>query len=63
MLQAESLKKYHIDSVKFYGTINNAFLLYSARQGYDPRLNSVGSSSAEYGANRTVAFGLNLILN
>ncbi|WP_299669405.1 SusC/RagA family TonB-linked outer membrane protein [uncultured Polaribacter sp.] len=62
-LQVEAIKKYHIDSVRLYGTINNAFLLYSARQGYDPRLNSVGSSSAEYGANRTMAFGVNINLN
>ncbi|PQJ79207.1 SusC/RagA family TonB-linked outer membrane protein [Polaribacter porphyrae] len=63
MLQNEAIKKHHIDSIRFYGTVNNAFLLYSARQGYDPRLNSVGSSSAEYGANRTIAFGLNINLN
>jgi TonB-linked SusC/RagA family outer membrane protein len=63
MLQNEAIKKYHINSIRFYGTVNNAFLLYSARQGYDPRLNSVGSSSAEYGANRTIAFGLNINLN
>lgn len=63
VLQNEAIKKYHIDSIRFYGTVNNAFLLYSARQGYDPRLNSVGSSSAEYGANRTIAFGLNINLN
>lgn len=62
-LQKEALKKYNIDNIRFYGTINNAFLLYSARQGYDPRLNSVGSSSAEYGANRTIAFGVNINLN
>lgn len=59
----EDIKKYHIDNIRFYGTIGNAFLLYSARQGYDPRLNSVGSSSAEYGANRTIAFGVNINLN
>lgn len=63
VLQNEAIKKYHIDSVRFYGTVSNAFLLYSARQGYDPRLNSVGSSSPEYGANRTIAFGLNINLN
>ena len=63
ILDNEAIKKYHIDSIRFYGTINNAFLLYSARQGYDPRLNSVGSSSPEYGANRTIAFGLNINLN
>ena len=63
MLQNEAIKKYHINSVRFYGTVNNAFLLYSARQGYDPRLNSVGSSSPEYGANRTIAFGVNINLN
>ncbi len=63
VLQNEAIKKYHIDSVRLYGTVNNAFLLYSARQGYDPRLNSVGSSSAEYGANRTIAFGININLN
>lgn len=63
VLQNETFKKYHIDNVKFYGTINNAFLLYSARQGYDPRLNSVGASSAEYGANRTIAFGVSINLN
>lgn len=59
----ETLKKYHVDNIRFYGTINNAFLLYSARQGYDPRLNSVGTSSAEYGANRTIAFGVSINFN
>ncbi len=63
VLDLDVLKKYHIDSIRFYATMNNAFLLYSARQGYDPRLNSVGSSSAEYGANRTTAFGVKLNLN
>jgi len=62
-LKSEAIKKYHIDNIRFYGTVNNAFLLYSARQGYDPRLNSVGTSSAEYGANRTIAFGVNINLN
>jgi len=62
-LSNESFEKFHINNVRFYGTINNAFLLYSARQGYDPRLNSVGRSSAEYGANRTIAFGVNINLN
>ncbi len=63
LLENKALKKQHIHSIKFYGTINNAFLLYSARQGYDPRLNSIGSSSAEYGANRTISFGVNVKLN
>ena len=62
LLEDEALTKYNIKSLKFYGTINNAFLLYSARQGYDPRLNSVGASSAEYGANRTISFGVNVKL-
>jgi TonB-linked SusC/RagA family outer membrane protein len=62
-LKNEALSKYHIDNLRIYGTVNNAFLLYSARQGYDPRLNSVGSSSPEYGANRTIAFGVNINLN
>ncbi|WP_348746949.1 SusC/RagA family TonB-linked outer membrane protein [Tenacibaculum sp. 190524A02b] len=62
-LEKEYLKKFHVNNVRFYGTINNAFLLYSARQGYDPRLNSVGRSSAEYGANRTIALGVNINLN
>jgi TonB-linked SusC/RagA family outer membrane protein len=63
LFQNEAVKKYHIESIRFYGTVSNAMLLYSARQGYDPRLNSVGSSSPEYGANRTIAFGLNINLN
>ncbi|WP_075342350.1 SusC/RagA family TonB-linked outer membrane protein [Tenacibaculum agarivorans] len=62
-LNNDAFKKFHVDNVRFYGTINNAFLLYSARQGYDPRLNSIGRSSAEYGANRTIAFGVNINLN
>lgn len=61
-LDKKYLKKLHIDNVRLYGTINNAFLLYSARQGYDPRLNSTGRSSAEYGANRTIALGVNINL-
>jgi TonB-linked SusC/RagA family outer membrane protein len=63
LLQNESIKKYHVDSIRFYGTVNNAFLLYSARQGYDPRLNLVGGSAAQYGANRTIAFGVKINLN
>ena len=63
VLKNEALQKYHVNNIRLYGTINNAFLLYSARQGYDPRLNSVGTSSAEYGANRTIAFGVNINLN
>jgi len=38
-------------------------LLYSERQGYDPRLSLIGSSSGEYGINRTMAFGININLN
>jgi TonB-linked SusC/RagA family outer membrane protein len=63
ILQNETLKRHHIDSVRLYGTINNAFLLSSARQGYDPRLSLTGASSAEYGANRTIALGLNIMFN
>tara|TARA_R110001606_G_scaffold263212_1_gene411861 strand:- start:1768 stop:4947 length:3180 start_codon:yes stop_codon:yes gene_type:complete len=63
LFQNETIKKYNIDSIRLYGTVNNGFLLYSARQGYDPRLNSVGSSSAEFGANRTISMGLNIKLN
>ena len=59
----EELKKYNIDSVRLYSTINNAFLLYSERQGYDPRLSLTGNSAGEYGINRTIAFGLNINLN
>ena len=63
LIEDESLKKHHIDSVRLYGTINNGFLLYSARQGYDPRLSLTGASAAEYGANRTIAIGLNINFN
>ncbi len=63
VLKNEAMQKYNINNIRFYGTINNAFLLYSARQGYDPRLNSTGISSGEYGANRTIAFGVNINLN
>lgn len=63
VLQNEAIKKYHIDSIRLYGTVNNAFLLYSARQGYDPRLSVSGRSAGEYGANRTIAFGVNINLN
>ena len=63
LLKNENLKRNHIESVKIYGIINNGFLLYSARQGYDPRLSLVGSSSAEYGANRTIALGVSVKLN
>ena len=61
-LQDEMLDKYNIGSIRVYGIINNASLLYSARQGYDPRLNSLGSSSGEYGANRTMSIGVNINL-
>ena len=63
MLKNDSLNRNHIESVKIYGIINNGFLLYSARQGYDPRLSLVGSSSGEYGANRTIALGVSVKLN
>lgn len=59
-LDDDFLEKYNINSVRVYGIINNASLLYSARQGYDPRLNSLGSSSGEYGANRTMSLGVNI---
>lgn len=59
-LQDGALDKYNISSVRLYGIINNAGLLYSARQGYDPRLNSLGASSGEYGANRTMSLGVNI---
>ena len=58
----EILDKYNISSVRLYGIVNNASLLYSARQGYDPRLNSLGASSGEYGANRTMSLGVNIKL-
>ena len=63
LLKNDALRRNHIESVKIYGIINNGFLLYSARQGYDPRLSLVGASSSEYGANRTIAFGVNVKLN
>jgi TonB-linked SusC/RagA family outer membrane protein len=63
VLKSAFIKKSHIDSIRLYSTINNAFLLYSARQGYDPRLNSVGATSPEYSANRTIAFGAKINLN
>ena len=58
----EILDKYNISSIRLYGIVNNASLLYSARQGYDPRLNSLGASSGEYGANRTMSLGVNIKL-
>ncbi|MDA8809913.1 SusC/RagA family TonB-linked outer membrane protein [Flavobacteriaceae bacterium] len=58
----EILDKYNITGIRLYGIINNAALLYTARQGYDPRLNSLGASSGEYGANRTLAVGVNIKL-
>lgn len=62
-LENRALKKYHIDRIRIYSNVNNAFLLYSARQGYDPRLSTTGSSAAEYGANRTIVMGVNINLN
>ena len=62
LLQNDYLRKSHIESIKIYGVVNNAFLLYSARQGYDPRLSATGRSAAEYGANRTMAVGVNIYL-
>ena len=58
----DMLNKYNISSIRLYGIVNNASLLYSARQGYDPRLNSLGASSGEYGANRTMSLGVNIKL-
>jgi len=63
ILDSDALKKHHINNIRIYGTVNNAFLLYSARQGYDPRLSVSGRSAAEYGTNRTIAFGVNITLN
>lgn len=62
-LQNDAIKKYHIDNIRFYGIVNNAFLLYSARQGFDPRLSVTGRSAAAYAANRTIAFGVNININ
>ena len=62
-IQNETLKSRNIDSVRIYGVVNNASLLYSARQGYDPRLSLIGSSAGEYSLNRTVSLGLNINLN
>ena len=61
-IQNQNLDKYNIESLRIYGIVNNASLLYSARQGYDPRLNSLGASSGEYGANRTLSVGVNINL-
>ena len=61
-LENDNLKKYNISSIRLYGIINNASLLYNARQGYDPRLNTLGESSGEYGANRTMSIGINVNL-
>jgi hypothetical protein len=58
----DMLDKYNISSIRLYGIVNNASLLYTARQGYDPRLNSLGASSGEYGANRTLSIGVNIKL-
>jgi hypothetical protein len=63
VLKTAFMKKSHIESVRIYSTINNAFLLYSARQGYDPRLSSTGATSPEFSANRTIAFGAKINLN
>ena len=57
----DNLDKYNIKNIRLYGIVNNASLLYSARQGYDPRLNSLGASSGEYGANRTMSVGVNIM--
>ncbi len=62
-IENEALKRLRINHIRLYATMNNAFLLYSARQGYDPRLSTVGQSAPEYGANRTLAFGLTLNFN
>ena len=61
-LEDDFLKKYNVSSIRLYGIINNASLLYNARQGYDPRLNSLGATSGEYGANRTMSIGVNINL-
>ena len=58
----DNLDRYNINSIRLYGIVNNASLLYNARQGYDPRLNSLGVSSGEYGANRTMSLGVNIKL-
>lgn len=62
-IKNENLKSRNINSVRVYGVVNNAFLLSSARQGYDPRLSLIGSSAGEYSMNRTVSIGLNINLN
>ena len=62
-IKNETLKSRNINSVRVYGVVNNAFLLSSARQGYDPRLSLIGSSAGEYSMNRTVSLGLNINLN
>ena len=61
-IDSEKLEKYRISSLRLYGIVNNASLLSSARQGYDQRLSTLGVSSGEYGANRTLSVGLNVKL-
>ncbi|MGK7395768.1 MAG: SusC/RagA family TonB-linked outer membrane protein [Candidatus Cyclobacteriaceae bacterium M3_2C_046] len=48
----------NFSSLNIYATANNVYL-WSARQGYDPRLSTVGTASNEYSVMRTISLGVN----
>ena len=52
-------KRISVDKIRLYATCDNV-ALWSARQGYDPRIYISGAGTYAYGAMRTYSLGLNI---
>jgi TonB-linked SusC/RagA family outer membrane protein len=57
--QKKLTEKISLEKVRLYATCDNV-ALWSARQGYDPRLYISGAGTYAYGAMRTYSLGLNI---
>jgi hypothetical protein len=53
------IDKVRVEKVRLYATCDNV-ALFSARQGYDPRIYISGAGTYAYGAMRTISLGLNI---
>ena len=58
-LQKKWTDKINIDKIRFYLACENV-ALFSARQGYDPRIYISGAGTYAYSAMRSLSFGLNV---
>lgn len=52
------LETFNLNYARIYLTGNNLFLL-SKRQGYDPRISSIGRSTTGYSTMRNISLGIN----